>query len=113
MFKLLSPQLLDLPSNLREQPIVFNRESTAFHLIEMEFVYDPKIPSETEVTLRYELMTLFSLLLLFTHSLNSEISILKAWQKLKRQYCTCFISWPFCLNSLCPSSEYLADVHQE
>ena len=65
-----------------------------------------------EVALRCELLTLFSLLLLFKQSLNSEISILKAWQKLKRQYCTCFISWPFCLNSLCPSSEYLTAVHQ-
>ena len=49
MFKLLSPQILDLPSNLREQPIVFNRESIACHLIEKEFVYDPKIPSETDL----------------------------------------------------------------
>ena len=62
MFKLLSPQILDLPSNLREQPIVFNRESTAFHLIEMEFIYDPKIPSETEVTRHYKLLTLCILL---------------------------------------------------
>ena len=61
MLKLLSPQILDLPSNLREQPIVFNRESIACHLIEMEFVYDPKIPSETGVTRHFNLLTLRTL----------------------------------------------------
>ena len=61
MFKLLSRQILDLPKNLREQPIVFNRESIACHLIEMEVVYDPKIPSETGVTRHCNLLILLTL----------------------------------------------------
>ena len=74
MLKLLSPQILDLPSNLREQPIVFNRESIACHLIEMEVVYDPKIPSETGVTRHCNLLTLLTELE-FVHAVSDGGSV--------------------------------------